>query len=251
MQGATMLDIHDAHHAASSWKDFFIHIATICIGLLIAVGLEQSVEMINRHREAVSLREDMHAECEQVLSDTLRTGASMDIQSQWLDTRISEAKAAVWQQHPVPAFTPPVMPQFASPDIPIWRSAKASGLTPLLSKGEVNAFSETEYVQTHLDQYVDEAEHSRKELMRFLSTLPSLPDGQPDFSKARPEDLHRYLDLLTTSRMTTVNAAEWLRILRGAEIAVLSGKTKPEDIYAAERASVKNTGSWNETPFTQ
>jgi hypothetical protein len=50
-----MLDIHPAHHAASTWRDFFIHIATIVIGLLIAVGLEQTVEYFHhRHlgREA-------------------------------------------------------------------------------------------------------------------------------------------------------------------------------------------------------
>ena len=28
----TMLEVHPAHHAASSWKEFFIHIATIVLG---------------------------------------------------------------------------------------------------------------------------------------------------------------------------------------------------------------------------
>ena len=32
-----MLDVHPPHEAAHTWKDFFIHIATICVGLLIAV----------------------------------------------------------------------------------------------------------------------------------------------------------------------------------------------------------------------
>lgn len=41
-----MLDVHPAHHAASTWRDFFIHIVTIVIGLLIAIGLEQTVEHI-------------------------------------------------------------------------------------------------------------------------------------------------------------------------------------------------------------
>jgi hypothetical protein len=40
---ARMLDIHDAHHAASTWRDFFIHIATIVLGLLIAISFEQLV----------------------------------------------------------------------------------------------------------------------------------------------------------------------------------------------------------------
>ena len=34
-----MLDIHPPHTPTHTWKDFFIHIATIGLGLLIAVGL--------------------------------------------------------------------------------------------------------------------------------------------------------------------------------------------------------------------
>jgi hypothetical protein len=40
---SAMLDVHPPHKAAHTFKDFFIHIATIVIGLLIAVGLEQTV----------------------------------------------------------------------------------------------------------------------------------------------------------------------------------------------------------------
>jgi hypothetical protein len=39
-----MLDVHPPHEAAHSWRDFFIHIATSVVGLLIAIGLEQTVE---------------------------------------------------------------------------------------------------------------------------------------------------------------------------------------------------------------
>ena len=42
-----MLDIHPPHHAATTSRDFFIHIATITIGLFIAIGLEQTVEAIH------------------------------------------------------------------------------------------------------------------------------------------------------------------------------------------------------------
>ena len=47
-----MLDVHPPHEAAHTWKDFFIHIATIVIGLIIAVGLEQTVEYLH-HRQQV------------------------------------------------------------------------------------------------------------------------------------------------------------------------------------------------------
>jgi hypothetical protein len=57
-----MLDVHPAHHAASRWREFLVHIATIVLGLLIAVGLEQSVEYLHHRREVAETREAVHRE---------------------------------------------------------------------------------------------------------------------------------------------------------------------------------------------
>ena len=52
-----MLDVHPPHQAAHSWRDFFIHIATIVVGLLIAIGLEQIVEHVHQRYELRETRE--------------------------------------------------------------------------------------------------------------------------------------------------------------------------------------------------
>jgi hypothetical protein len=59
-----MLDVHPPHHAANSWRDFFIHIATIVVGLLIAVGLEQTLEYFHNRRGITKAREHIRAEVE-------------------------------------------------------------------------------------------------------------------------------------------------------------------------------------------
>ena len=59
-----MLDVHPAPHAAGSWKEFFIHIATIVLGLLIAVCLEQTVEYFHHRREVEEVREELRDERE-------------------------------------------------------------------------------------------------------------------------------------------------------------------------------------------
>jgi hypothetical protein len=51
-----MLDVHAPHGTVHSWKDFFIHIATIVIGLLIAVALEQTVEFFHHRHEVAETR---------------------------------------------------------------------------------------------------------------------------------------------------------------------------------------------------
>ncbi len=46
------MEVHPPEHAIHNWRDFFIHIGTITIGLLIALGLEGLVEY-QHHRHLV------------------------------------------------------------------------------------------------------------------------------------------------------------------------------------------------------
>jgi hypothetical protein len=57
-----MLDVHPPDHAAHTWRDFFIHIATIVIGLLIAIGLEQSVEYFHHRHQVAETRRALYNE---------------------------------------------------------------------------------------------------------------------------------------------------------------------------------------------
>ncbi|HEV7122840.1 MAG TPA: hypothetical protein VGN24_05360, partial [Rhodanobacter sp.] len=50
-QVTPMFDIHVPEHSTRTWRDFFIHIATIVIGLLIAIGLEQAVEYVHHRHQ--------------------------------------------------------------------------------------------------------------------------------------------------------------------------------------------------------
>ena len=60
-----MLDVHPPHEPTHTWKDFVIHIATIVIGLLIAVGLEQTVEYFHHRIEIRETREALAHEKEE------------------------------------------------------------------------------------------------------------------------------------------------------------------------------------------
>ena len=60
-----MLDVHVPHRSAHSWADFCIHIGTIVVGLLIAVGLEQMVEVIHHRSEIKETLEALRQEREQ------------------------------------------------------------------------------------------------------------------------------------------------------------------------------------------
>jgi hypothetical protein len=59
-----MLDVHAPHEALHTWKGFFIHIATIVVGLLIAVGLERGVEYLHNRYQLSDARAELAQEIE-------------------------------------------------------------------------------------------------------------------------------------------------------------------------------------------
>jgi hypothetical protein len=59
---APMLDVHAPHEGIHTWKSFFVHIATIVIGLLIAIGLEQTVEYFHHRNQVAAVRESLSLE---------------------------------------------------------------------------------------------------------------------------------------------------------------------------------------------
>ena len=59
---APVIDVHPPHEPIHGWRDFFLHLTTITIGLLIALGLEGCVEWMH-HRHLVHEAEtSLHAE---------------------------------------------------------------------------------------------------------------------------------------------------------------------------------------------
>ena len=57
-----MLDVHAPHESIQTWKSFFIHLTTIVIGLLIAVGLEQTVEYFHHRQQVAEIRRSLAEE---------------------------------------------------------------------------------------------------------------------------------------------------------------------------------------------
>lgn len=78
---APMLDVHAPHQTVHTWKDFLIHIAAITIGLLIALGLESTVERLHHRRQAQQALELLRQELDQnrkVLKADIADGNRME-----------------------------------------------------------------------------------------------------------------------------------------------------------------------------
>ena len=237
-----MLDVHPPHNPTHTWRDFLIHIATIVLGLLIAIGLEQTVEAIHHRHERSELRETLHRESEQILKDSRETAAALDYHQDWLARRIDQVKAAVWQHQPLaepPAYAIAV---FDYPDAPLWRSAKVSGLVERLGSDELNAYSEVELLSVKVDIFYDAWRAAESKRLQFENLYPRAAD-KADFAKASAEDLRTYLGLLTAEAEATRILREWDHNIIGAEQTILSGNLRLEDILAAEKAAAPSSAT--------
>jgi hypothetical protein len=134
-----MLDVHPAHHAASNWREFFIHIATIVIGLLIAIGLEQTVEWFHHRHQRAQLQEDLRNEAGQNLDVIQRDMRIQDLE-RWFDQAMREAtpKDAKKDEVRILLPAPPCLPgamvsgRYFAPSQAVWTTAKENGLIELL-----------------------------------------------------------------------------------------------------------------------
>ena len=57
-----VIDIHPPHQAAHSWRDIFVHLATITVGLFIALSLEGCVEWQHHRHLVYEARENIRSE---------------------------------------------------------------------------------------------------------------------------------------------------------------------------------------------
>jgi hypothetical protein len=144
---AAMIDIHDAHHAASTWRDFFIHIATIVLGLIIAVSLEQTIDYFHQRYERRHLREDLRAEAQRRIPVIAATLRQLAIRADWDREAVRRGRAASVSGGFVTIVIPdrPQNLPTLRPENAAWPAAKASGLLAVLPNREIEGWDRVDF----------------------------------------------------------------------------------------------------------
>ncbi len=219
-----MLDVHPPHEATHTWRDFLIHIATIVVGLIIAVGLEQTVEAIHHHYQREELREALLQDNQKALRDDQDLERSALNQVQWLTARIDDLTVDL-RTNAHPHFIPLLPIDFrALPTDPNWKSAKSSNLAEVLPQEDVKAFSEADDLVNDLAKrfQTDEFTYRREAFEQRFRVSPS--NDTPDFSTATRDDLTQDLSLLAEERSNALATYEFTLYLRGCLTAVIRGE---------------------------
>ena len=181
-----MLDVHPPHHAANTWRDFFIHIATIVLGLCIAVGLEQTVEYIH-HRHLVAeardtLREEMSENQKLIRHD-------MDVLKQD-DLHLRHNIVILQRQKDHPSANPEKLNiswEWDGPLSAAWNSARDTGALALMPYSDVQHYSFA-YIQQ------DNVEQNATNYLRLHTQAFSPMVKTNDLATLPPAELDKLID---------------------------------------------------------
>ncbi len=176
-----MLDVHPPEHGIHGVRDFAIHLMTITVGLLIALGLENAVEaMHHRHQrkeaEATLRQEiaDNQGKLSRILESSKTTHDNMVRTLLFLQARRDGERGN------------PSGISFSFSETPLestgWRTALATGAISYMEPADVRKFAGAYQEQ----QLFEEAEVRALEHIERLDTF--IPQ-KPDPTKLNPKDL--------------------------------------------------------------
>jgi hypothetical protein len=228
-----MLDVHPPHQPTHTWKDFLIHIATITVGLLIAVSLEQTVEAVHRSVERRALLHEIHVECEENLRPLDSDIASYLAQSDWETSAAASLRAAPVVRGLVVVTLPsaPPFPFALVPSRAVWTLAKSSGKVALVPENLAQVFDRLDFHAELVVRTSDRVLESYNALSNFRVTAGATvkPGAALNLTPAQREKL---LDALAASISARRSAALFASYWKAESQAVLDGVTARREMEA-------------------
>jgi hypothetical protein len=253
-----MLDVHPPHEAAHTWKDFFIHIATICVGLLIAIGLEQSVESLHHHHQ----REDLEQQMQDESAANLRLVQDQIDYAQQLKGYLSDCLRTLHSATAADSLYTIMLPpnrvelpkdahsMLISPSRGTWTVAKAAGTVALLPAETAKIYARLDLAEEFEQEAerTDTADVDTLQAQRVRLASSSDPDAPLHLTDAQRDDLLLAYGHLQTDNDTFIFR---LAIVKGALQAVRAHVHTLEEMYPYQGKAVSESFGFPGAPIVR
>jgi hypothetical protein len=210
-----MLDVHAPHEKMHGWKDFFLHLITITIGLLIALSLEGMVEWFHERHLVHEAESSLHGEIASNSQGLAETEADIHQQQESLQHDVKVLKSFL-RDHKMPQDSHmEITFHIRTFDSVSWKAAQSTGAMALMPYALAQQYSEIYSVQSEIDAIQNQAARDAIVSMApFENSVTGDPDLKPEQAEAikdRIEVLQAQLGLL--SSIVTALDAEYRKFL--------------------------------------
>jgi hypothetical protein len=140
-----MLDVHPVHATISGWRDFFIHIVIVFIGLGLAISLQQTVEYLHHRYQVAETRRAL-------LQERAENRSTFAAQTRAWHRTVAELQNNLLvfqylQQHPgTPQEKLPGVLLWNVSELAfstaVWDAARESGVIALMPREEIEGYND-------------------------------------------------------------------------------------------------------------
>lgn len=162
-----MIEVHPPEEKIHGFRDFLLHLFTITIGLLIALGLEAAVESWHHHQLRIEASENVHQELEHNRHELAECRAAIGQEQANLVgiLKFLDARAAS-QPYDVHALN--LNYTLATMSDASWRTATATGVISYMSYSQVQNFAGAYEVQQEFTDLQRETFNSFLKLQSYV-----------------------------------------------------------------------------------
>ena len=226
-----MIDIHPPQHAPMTKREFFIHLFIVVLGILIAIGLEQTVEAIHHADERRTLIHDFHREC----AENLKVfDYDLDLARQqiaWDRASLAVLRNAQPQGGYITVTMPPPLPGrgMQAPSRSVWSVAKTSGKVDLLPENLAEIFDRVDTEGGHWNDVVQPATVAFQRMSSFADRTGSPLDTGATIHLTLAER-DEAADIIDNHLTQFQQERIWLAWWKGASTSVLRGVQSRADM---------------------
>jgi hypothetical protein len=230
-----MIDVHPAPHAAHTWKDFLIHIATIVVGLLIALSLEQTIEFFHHRAEIQELRHSLAGEREhnraiyRHATEVYLQDAAMLHNNLRIFTYLRDHPGTPEAKLPGVLFWPR---HTFEPTMSAWNDSGQASVLAMMPRDEVDKYSSTYFnLQRALDGY--------NAASVAIATAAAINSETSDPTTLSPEAIKQEIELIERANALHMLYGLWLQSINRNHPDFQPGFTDQEVFLFADFPSLE------------
>jgi len=221
-----MIDVHPPHKTIGNTSEFFLHLFTITIGLLIAVGIEGCVGRYEHHELAAEARQTMTSE---IRKNSKQVGEALaEIEQEQKKNADELADVQKVQSNPNEASNGDpsinIGYNFVGLEETAWKTAQATGALAFMPYEEAERYSDIYGAEQVLLREQDQLAEGETHL---IGTVQEVHLGKGKLTGEGANVIARQLGIIEGHLITLKLAA---RVLQAEQNAFLEGKDAPHEL---------------------
>jgi hypothetical protein len=188
-----VLDVHAPHSAMHGWRDFLIHLITITVGLLIALGLEGLVEWMHHQHLMREAETSLHAEIEGNSKNVTNALADVHKHQAELKNDVTVLKYFLKNKKMPEHSSMEITFHISTLDDVSWKTAQSTGALAYMPYSQAQDFSSIYTAQAEL--YTAEQQAARDAIIS-LAPFMNASDADPDPAQGEATEMKQKIEIL-------------------------------------------------------